>query len=98
MVSGSTPAGGLAVVRIRLLPTSELSRTATLQANCALGKVPAERSTQGIRLGFEPSGGKFDEEVVDRSMFVLARPAASPASKSPTPQDETNPAPAEVHP
>ena len=44
------PAGGLAVLRIRLLPMWGPPRNAVLQVNCALGKVPEERQTEGIRL------------------------------------------------
>jgi hypothetical protein len=43
MLSGSMPAGGLAILRIRLLLMWGVPRTATLQVNCALGKVPDER-------------------------------------------------------
>jgi hypothetical protein len=90
------PAGGLAVFRIRLLPMSGLGRTALLQLNCALGKVPDEHSTDGIRLAFEGGGAAFDEEVSGRTMFVLARLAANPPPKSAATRDETNPAPAQA--
>jgi hypothetical protein len=83
MFSGSVPAGGLAVFRIRLLPMRGASRTATLEVNCALGKVPDERPTEGIRLAFEGSGVEFPEEVSGRTLFLLTRPAADPASKAP---------------
>jgi hypothetical protein len=53
MLSGPMPAGGLAVFRIRLLPMWGPSRNAVLQVNCALGKVPEERQTEGIRLTFD---------------------------------------------
>ena len=89
------PAGGLAVLRIRLLPVLGLSRNATLQVNCALGKVPAEHPTEGIRLAFEGGGAEFDEEVSGRAMFLLTRPGASAAAKAPAPEAETNPAPTE---
>jgi hypothetical protein len=71
------------------------SRTAVLQVNCALGKVPEEHETEGIRLTFE-GGGEFDQEPSGRTMFVLMRLGASPAPKSPTVGDETNPAPAQA--
>jgi hypothetical protein len=96
MLSGSMPAGGLAVLRIRLLPMWGPSRTAVLQVNCALGKVPDERRTEGIRLAFEGGGVEFDEEVSGRTMFVLTRPGASPAAKPPATESETKPPPAEV--
>jgi hypothetical protein len=96
MLSGSMPAGGLALLRIRLLPMWGPSRTAVLQVNCALGKVPDEHPTDGIRLTFEGGDGEFDQEPSGRTMFVLMRLGASPAPKSPTSGDETNPAPAQA--
>jgi hypothetical protein len=98
MFSGPMPAGGLAVFRIRLLPMRGVSRTARFEVNCALGKVPDEHPTEGIRLAFEGGGVAFDEEVSGHTLFLLTRPAASPAPNSPAPPDATNPAPAEVHP
>jgi hypothetical protein len=83
MLSGPMPAGGLAVFRIRLLPMWGPSRTAVLQVNCALGKVPEEHQTEGIRLAFEGGGGEFDEEVSGRTLFLLTRPGASAAPKAP---------------
>jgi hypothetical protein len=98
MFSGPMPAGGLAVFRIRLLPMRGVSRTATLEVNCALGKVPDEHPTEGVRLAFEGGGVEFAEEVSGRTLFVLTRPAARPAPNSPAPPEEANPAPAEVRP
>ncbi len=72
------------------------SRIATLQVNCALGKVPDEHQTEGIRLRFEGSGGEFDEEVSGRTMFVLTGPGANPTPKPPTTAGETTPAPTDV--
>ena len=92
MFSGSMPAGGLAVLRIRLLPVLGLARNATLQVNCALGKVPSERATEGIRLAFEGGGAEFDEEISGRVLFLLTRGAASTATKAPTPKVEPEPA------
>ena len=96
MFSGSMPAGGLAVFRIRLLPVWGRPKTAMLQVNCALGKVPDEHPTEGIRLAFEGGGVEFDEEVSGRALFLLTRPGASAASKAPVPEVDTNPAPTEV--
>jgi hypothetical protein len=96
MFSGSMAAGGLAVIRIRLLPVWGLSKSATLQVNCAIGKVPPERQVEGIRLAFEGGGVEFNEEVSGRTLFVLTRPAANAAPKAPAPEVDTNPAPAEV--
>ena len=96
MFSGSMAAGGLAVMRIRLLPVRGLSRTAILQVNCALGKVPSEHATEGIRLALEGGGVEYDEEVSGRAIFLLMKPGADTAAKAPAPQAETNPAPTEV--
>jgi len=98
MFSGSMPAGGQAVFRIRLLPVRGLSKNATLEVNCALGKVPAEHQTEGIRLAFEGGAGEFDEEVSGRALFLLTRPGASAAAKAPASEAGTSPAPAEVQP
>ena len=96
MFSRSMAAGGRAVFRIRLLPVWGLSKNATLQVNCAIGKVPREHQVEGIRLAFEGGGVEFDEEVSGRTLFVLTRPGASAASKAPAPEVDTNLAPTEV--
>ncbi len=96
MFSGSMPAGGLAVLRIRLFPVLGFAKNATLQVNCALGKVPPEHQVEGIRLAFEGRGVEFDEEISGRALFLLTRPGASAASKTPAPEADTNPSPAEV--
>jgi hypothetical protein len=96
MFSGSMPAGGLAVLRIRLFPVLGFAKTARLQVNCALGKAPPERQVEGIRLAFEGRGVEFDEEVSGRALFLLTRPGASTAAKTPAPEADTNLSPAEV--
>ena len=96
MFSGSMPAGGLAVLRIRLLPVLGFAKNATLQVNCALGKVPDEHPTEGIRLAFEGGGAEFDEEMSGRTLFLLTRPGGSAAAKAPAPKVDTNPASPEV--
>jgi hypothetical protein len=96
MLARPMPAGGLAVVRVRLLPMSGPPKTATVQVNCALGKVPDEHPTEGIRLVFEGVGEEFDQEISGRTIFILTRPGADPAAKPPANRGEANPAPAEV--
>jgi hypothetical protein len=96
MFSGPMAAGGLAVLRIRLMPVSGLAKTATLEVNCALGKVPDEHPTEGIKLTIEGRGAEFDEEVSGRALFLLTRPGAGAAAKASLPEVDTNPAPAEV--
>jgi hypothetical protein len=96
MFSGPMAAGGRAVLRIRLLPMSGFAKNATLQVNCALGKVPPEHQVEGIRLAFQGGGVEFAEEVSGRALFLLTRPGASAAAKAPPPEVDTNPAPTEL--
>jgi hypothetical protein len=90
--SAPMAAGGLAVLRIRLLPVLGFARNATLQVNCALGKVPSERAVEGIRLAVEGGGAEFDEEISGRALFLLDRFATNAVAKAPTPDAETKPA------
>ena len=85
MLSGPMPAGGLAVFRINLWPMRAASKSALLQVNCALGKVPDEHQVEGIRLAFEGGEAKFDQELGGRTMFLLTRPGASVAPRAKTP-------------
>ena len=91
--SGSMPTGGLAVFRIRLFPMSGESKTAVLQANCALGKVPAERQAEGIRLSLERNGSEFSLEASGRVMFLSMRPEVNAPVR--TSQQEPTPVSAE---
>jgi hypothetical protein len=96
MLAGSMPAGGLAVLHIRLLPMWGPPRNAVLQVNCTLGKAPEEHSTDGIRLSFEGGGGEFDQEPSGRTMFISTKLAVIPAPKPAATRNETNPPPAQV--
>jgi hypothetical protein len=97
MASSSAAAGGRAVFRVRLLPMwGGGPKIATLQVNCAIGKVPPEHSVEGIRLAFEEGGLEFDQEVAGRTLFVLTRPAATAASKAPAPEADANHTPDQV--
>jgi hypothetical protein len=96
MSTAPMPTGGLAIFRIRLLPTSGVGRTAVLEVNCAIGKVPEDRPTDGVRLIFEGGGDEFDREISGRTMFVLARPGSVPAPKLPAAEGEPKSAPAEA--
>jgi hypothetical protein len=98
MFSGPMAAGGRAVFRIRLLPALGFAKSATLQVNGALGKVPPEHQAEGIRLAFEGGGVEFNEEISGRVLFLLTRPGASAAAKAPAPAVDTKPAPTEVQP
>jgi hypothetical protein len=83
MLGSPMPAGGLAVLRIRLLPMAGFGRIATLQVNCAQGKVPDEHPTEGVRLSLE-RGMSFEQEVSGRTMFLTTRPEPKPEEKSRT--------------
>jgi hypothetical protein len=72
----------LALLHIRLLPVSGFARNATLQVNCALGKVPDEHPTEGIRLTFDHTQ-PFEQEVSGRSIFLSARPETAPTANPP---------------
>ena len=96
MFSGPMAAGGRAVLRIRLIPVLGFAKNATLQVNCALGKVPPEHQVEGIRLAIEGGGPEFDEEVSGRTLFLLTRPGAGAAAKTHAPKVDANPAPSEV--
>jgi hypothetical protein len=79
------PAGGLALIRIRLLPDTGSAKEALLQVNCAMGKVPANQQGDGIRLAIQEGGPKFDQKVSGRTVFLLRRPGLSFTSKAPLP-------------
>jgi hypothetical protein len=86
--SGYIPLGGLAILRIDLLPVSGVAKSVQLEMNCALGNVPRERSVEGIRLLSDGSGAKYSEEDGGRVMFLLMRskkivgPANSPPKET----------------
>jgi len=73
MFAPAIPSGGLAVFHVRLLPMRGVAKTGTLQVNCAMGKVPAEHSTEGIRLTLDGDHAEFDQELSGRILFVLMR-------------------------
>ena len=81
--SGPVPTGGLAVLRIRLVPLQGPSRNAVLQVNCAMGDVPRERSVEGIRLSIDGNADEFSEEESGRVMFLSTRPEVSAAVEVP---------------
>jgi hypothetical protein len=95
MLPGPMPTGGLAALHIRLLPVWGATKTALLQVNCALGKVPEERQVEGIRLAFEGGGVQFDQELGGRAIFLSTRPGADATPGAPTPRVRANPVPPE---
>ena len=84
MFATSMPAGGLAVLHIHLLPMRRAAKNATLQVNCALGRVPADQTTDGIRLALDGGSEEFNEAISGRTLFLLRREPASPAPRKST--------------
>jgi hypothetical protein len=91
--SGPLPTGGLAIFSVLLTPVSGTTKTAVLQVNCALGKVPDEHQVEGVRLAFEGGGAAFDEEVSGSTLFLLTRPGtgAVPKKRQPPGGDQNLP-------
>ena len=71
---GPMPAGGLALLRIQLLPDVGKPKNAFLQVNCAIGKVPENQQGDGIRLAVQGEELKFDQKVNGRTLFMLRKP------------------------
>jgi hypothetical protein len=78
--AGPVAAGGLAVIRIRLLPDAGSPTDAVLQVNCAKGKVPEDRPRDGVRLAIT-GGPEFDEQLGGHTVFLLRRPGPNFAWK-----------------
>lgn len=85
MFSGSMAAGGRAGLHIVLLPVQGSPRSATLQVNCALGKVPSEHEVEGISLALEGSAVEYDEPISGRALFLMTGSGASTAANTSTP-------------
>lgn len=80
MMAGPVAGGGLAVIRIRLLPDAGSPTDAVLRVNCAKGKVPEGEQSDGVRLTIT-EGPVFDEQVSGRTVFLLRRPEPNLAWK-----------------
>lgn len=74
MMAGPTAVGGVAVIRIRLLPDVGSPRSAVLRVTCARGEVSPDQARDGIKLAISGGGPNFDEEVSGRTLFLLQRP------------------------
>jgi hypothetical protein len=74
MLAGPMPAGGLALLRVRLLPDTGNPKDGILQVNCAKGKVPSNQPGDGVRLLIQEDGTKFDQKVSGRTVFILRKP------------------------
>jgi hypothetical protein len=77
MLAGPMPAGGLALMRLRLLADVGNPQEAILQVNCAKGKVPENQQGDGIRLAIQEGGPRFDEKVSGRIIFILRKPGSA---------------------
>jgi hypothetical protein len=73
LLSGPMPAGGVATIRIQLLPDLGATREAVLQITCAKGQPPPD-VTDGVRVTLAGSGPEFDEVVSGRALFFLRLP------------------------
>jgi hypothetical protein len=87
MMAGPMAAGGLAVIRIRLLPDAGSPTDALLRVNCAKGKVPLDQPGDGVTLVIQGGGPRFDEQVSGRAVFLLRRPGPNAAWNRPTAGD-----------
>ena len=83
MMAGPLAAGGLAVIRILLLPDVGSPSEAVLQVNCARGNAPEGAQSDGVRLTIT-GGLQFDEQVGGRTALLLRRPAPNAAGNGPT--------------
>ena len=73
-LAGPMPAGGLALLRIQLLPDVGKPKDAFLQVTCAIGRVPENQQGDGIRLAVQGEDLKFDQKVSGRTLFMLRKP------------------------
>ena len=73
LMAGPIAAGGVAVIRIRLLADAGSSGEAILRVTCAKGKVPEDEQSDGVRLDIT-GGPAFEEQVSGRTVFLLQRP------------------------
>ncbi len=62
--------GGLAVVRVHLVPDSGAPANAILQVNCAIGKAPKGHSGDFVRLAVEGGGPNFNKGVSGFTLFI----------------------------
>jgi hypothetical protein len=90
MLAGPMPAGGLALVRIRLLPDTGSQKDGILQVNCALGKVPANQQGDGVRLAIQEGALKFDQKVSGRTVFILRKPGFGFSSRVSMPATDSD--------
>jgi hypothetical protein len=75
------PVGGVASLHIVLMPVSGDTKIVTVQLNSALGVVPRERATEGIRIELD-TGLEYLEEAGSRVMFLTSTSGARVPTKS----------------
>jgi hypothetical protein len=80
-LAGSSRAGGLALIRVRLWPDRGGPKEAFLQVNCALGKVPEKQQGDGVRVAIEDGGLKFGEKVSGKTILMLRKPGKNPVAQ-----------------
>ena len=73
LMPGPLAAGGLAMIRVRLLPDAGAPEDALLSVNCAQGKVPEQEQTDGVKLTIT-GGTAFGVTMGGRAVFLLQRP------------------------
>lgn len=78
LMPGPLSAGGLAVIRVQLLPDAGSPEDGLLSVNCAQGKVPEQAQTDGVKLTIR-GGPDFNVQVSGRTVFLLLRPAPNVA-------------------
>jgi hypothetical protein len=81
LIAGPLAAGGLAVIRIRMLPDAGSPKDALLRINCARGKVPEDASSDSVRVTIA-DGLAYDSPVSGKAVFLLRRPVHELASRN----------------
>jgi hypothetical protein len=84
MLAGPLPAGGLALLHIRLLPDTGGPKDGLLQVNCAKGRAPENQQEDRIRLAIQGGGPTFDERVTGRTLFLLRKRGLNCSLKTPS--------------
>ncbi len=84
------------MLRIGLIPVLVFATNATLQVNCALGKVVPKHQVEGISLALEGGGAEFNEEISGRALFLLMRHGAAAAAIAAVSDVDTKHTPTEV--
>ena len=80
LMAGPLAAGGLAMIRMRMLPDAGSPREALLRINCAKGKVPEDEQSDSVQLTIT-GGPAFENQVSGKAVFLLRRPMPELASK-----------------